>query len=278
MLPNFLIIGAMKAGTTSLYNYLHQHPQIFMPSEKEIHFFNRDENWNRGIAWYEGYFQESDGAMAVGEASPGYTMFPHSPDVPGRIATLIPDARLVYLIRHPIERMRSHYAHRLAYGHETRPIREALLENPLYANMSRYWRQIEQYLGYFEPQQLLAITSEELRRARAETLRQVYDFLGVSAEVGTTELEHEFHRTSQMRVWRSVPRAILRVPGASAAARFISQPLKNRLYERMTSPAVPREQLEISDDLRVRLEDMVRDDVRLLRTFLAPEFSGWGIV
>lgn len=278
MLPNFLIIGAMKAGTTSLYNYLRHHPQILMPTQKEIHFFNRDENWNRGQAWYEGYFQDPNGALAVGEASPGYTMFPHSPDVPTRIATLIPEARLVYLIRHPIERMRSHYAHRLAYDHESRPMQEALLENPLYANMSRYWRQIERYLGHFEPEQLLVITSEELRFSRAETLRQVYDFLGVSAEVRTTELEREFHRTSQLRVWRSVPRAIRDLPGTSAAARFIPAPLKKRLYERLTGPAVPREQLEISDDLRVRLEDMVRDDVGLLRTFLGSEFSGWGIV
>ena len=71
-LPNFLVIGAMKAGTTSLFHYLRDHPQVFLPEEKELYFFTEEDNWHRGLEWYRSRFRGAGDAKAVGEASVGY--------------------------------------------------------------------------------------------------------------------------------------------------------------------------------------------------------------
>lgn len=113
MLPNFLIIGAAKSGTTSLYRYLRDHPQVFMAHSKELKFFASRTRWGFGPGWYAWQCSDADGAVAIGEASPSYTRYPQRRGVPERVAQVLPDARLVYLIRHPIERMRSHYLHRI---------------------------------------------------------------------------------------------------------------------------------------------------------------------
>src|SRR3954447_530769 len=102
MLPNFVIIGTMKGGTTSLYHYLRHHPQVFMTETKELHYFVADKNLSRGLDWYERNFAGAGDAVAVGEASPDYTKYPIHADVPKRMADVMPWARLVYVIRNPV--------------------------------------------------------------------------------------------------------------------------------------------------------------------------------
>src|SRR5207244_732601 len=109
VLPNFLMIGSMKAGTTSLYEYLRTHPQVFMSERKELDYFTTGIDRGLDRDWYEGCFERADGARAVGEASTGYTKFPTHRDVAARVAALLPDVRLIYMIRNPIERMRSQW-------------------------------------------------------------------------------------------------------------------------------------------------------------------------
>src|SRR5918992_1234170 len=118
MLPNFLIIGAAKAGTTSLWAYLREHPQVFMAEPKELHFFVAASNWKRGLGWYESHFDRAKGSVAVGEACGAYSRFPTHRGVPARIAGVVPDARLIYLVRHPIDRMVSNYVLNVRLGVE----------------------------------------------------------------------------------------------------------------------------------------------------------------
>lgn len=94
-LPNFLVIGAMKAGTTSMHRYLDAHPDVFMATQKELNFFIEELNWSKGLGWYEERFAEAGDATARGEASPGYAGYPVRRGVPERIAATLPDARFV---------------------------------------------------------------------------------------------------------------------------------------------------------------------------------------
>ena len=110
MLPNLIVIGAAKCGTTSLHAYLDEHPEIAMSREKELHFFVDRKNWGRGIEWYEAQFDAS--APVRGESSPGYSAYPLYEGVAERMARVVPDAKLVYLVRDPVERVVSHYTHR----------------------------------------------------------------------------------------------------------------------------------------------------------------------
>ena len=205
----------MKAGTTSLYHYLRPHPQVFMPKVKELDFFAEEMNWGRGLDWYRHQFASAPReALALGEASTIYTKFPRYDGVAERMAGVVPDARLIYVIRHPVDRILSHYAHRVASGAETAPIEVAVFDNPIYVDYSRYALQVEQYLEHFPREQLLIVESEELRHHRGPTMRRIYDFLAVDPDYLAPTLSQEFYRTGQRRkyppvVW-SVRRALKR--------------------------------------------------------------------
>ncbi|HEX6283884.1 MAG TPA: sulfotransferase domain-containing protein, partial [Pyrinomonadaceae bacterium] len=175
-LPNFLLIGAMKAGTTSLYHYLQGHPQVFVPEYKAPEYFVAESNFRRGIDWYRKQFAGAGpDAIAVGEASNAYAKYPKFDGVPQRVAECIPDVRLVYIVRDPIARIRSHYQTRSAEGTERLPFDVAVFRNPIYLNYSRYALQIERYLEYFPREQMMVITAEDLRNHRVTTVKAVYE-------------------------------------------------------------------------------------------------------
>src|SRR5690242_11569113 len=135
-LPTFLVIGAMKAGTTSLYEYLRAHPQIFMATPKELHFFPESKHWGDGVDWYTAHFEAGRDDAVRGEISPSYSQADQFPGVAARVAQVVPDAKIVYLVREPVARAQSMYLHEVASGRERRPIEQALREKPMYVNSS----------------------------------------------------------------------------------------------------------------------------------------------
>jgi len=271
VLPNFLVIGAAKAGTTSMYHYLRAHPQVFMPETKELNFFVGNDGWPKGISWYERHFDTAGEALAIGEASPNYTKYPLFSGVPERVAKLVPEIRLVYLVRHPIERFRSGYLDEVRRGRQRNPIETTLASNPGYLAASKYAMQIEQYLEFFPRERLLVVTTEDLRRKRAATMRVVHEFLGVD-DVAPAALTDEFNRTEGKRILRPLARRLRQLPGARAGARLM--PGVSRWLG--TTPLDPG-RAEISPAFEQQLRDLLRDDVRRLRGYLGEDFDGWGI-
>jgi hypothetical protein len=186
MLPTFLIIGAAKSGTTALHGYLRRHPDIAMSRPKELQFFVAEKNWGEGVAWYEEHFAAAidrpEPPLAIGESSPDYSRCTVHAGVPERIASVIPDVRLVYLVRHPLERIRSAYQHAVAHGAERRPIDEAVREVPHYVDDSRYAMQLDRYLEVFDRSRLLVLGNGALRDDRRGTLEAVGRFVGVDPD------------------------------------------------------------------------------------------------
>ena len=271
MLPNFLVIGAAKAGTTSLYHYLRGHPQVFMSERKELNFFVENDGWVKGTSWYERQFEGAGDAVAVGEATPNYSKYPAVPRVPERIAKLIPDVRLIYLIRHPIERYRSGYLDEIRRGRQRGPIEETLITNPDYLDATRYAMQMERYLEHFPREQLLVITSEDLKHDRAATMRVLHRFLGVE-DVTPAALTDEFNRSEGQRVLRPLARKVKRLPGARAVGR-----LAPGASRRIGTRPLDLSRAELSPAFQQRLRALLRDDVRRLRAYLGEDFHGWGI-
>jgi len=265
-LPTFLIIGAMKAGTTSLWSYLGAHPDIYVAPGKELNFFVAERNWSKGLGWYEGRFADAR-SPAKGEASPQYAMVHAFAGVPARIADVVPDVKIVYLIRHPIERMRSHYLHRVASGKEDRPIDRAFLEGLDYLHTSRYAFQLEPYLERFSRESILLVTSEDLRNVRAETLRAVFSFLEVDPNILPAGVEAEEHRTADKRVQSGIGRRL------SAAA---PTPLR-RLISKVTTRTIDPESAVLSEDVRRRVADALRPDLERLKEIAGPGFDAWGL-
>jgi hypothetical protein len=196
-LPHFLLIGAQKAGTTSLYDAIAQHPRVVHALGKGIHFF--DEHAHRGPAWYRSNFPMVRGRL-TGEASPDY--LPH-PLAPARAAALVPAAKLLVVLRDPVERAISHYHHSRALGVEPLPIEEALAAEPerlagefdrlradpradsqalrhhAYVARGRYAEQLVRWLAVFPREQLLAVRFEDLVTDPAPVLTRVFAFLGL---------------------------------------------------------------------------------------------------
>jgi hypothetical protein len=196
-LPDFLILGAQKAGTTALYAYLRWHPHITGPSFKEVSFFDR--HYARGERWYRAHMPVRRSGI-VGEASPSYLFHPLAPD---RVARILPNARLIALLRNPVDRAFSHYQHEVALGREQLSFEEALagegermrgevermLEDPryfshawwnyTYAARGRYAEQLERWFAVFPRDQLLVLLTDELAADTAGTYGRTLDFLGV---------------------------------------------------------------------------------------------------
>ncbi|MGY1809447.1 sulfotransferase family protein [Blastococcus sp. SYSU D00669] len=283
-LPTFLLIGAMKAGTTSLYHYLSAHPQIAVPQYKAPEFFVAESNWDRGIDWYRKQFPPAGPEVrAVGEASNAYTKYPRYQGVPERIASVLPGVRLVYVVRDPIARIRSHYQTRAAEGSERAPFADAVFDDHIYLDYSRYAMQIEQYLAHFPREQLLVITSEDLRSARGETMRRVYEFVGVEPDFASADLERDYYRTSDRAARSPVPLPLRKFLKRRFPATRRFKELENNTLSavrRLTGRGGERPAtapFEISDAVRAKLVAELEDDVRRLRRYLPEGFDGWGI-
>jgi hypothetical protein len=201
MLPDFLIIGAQKGGTTYLYNILRRHPCFKPAVKKEIHFFDTP-GFRRGLDWYRTHFpqqQEVDGRRVItGEASPYYLFFPYTAR---RVAESIPRAKLIALLRNPVDRAYSDYQHTFRQGHETLGFGEALeleeerlrgekekiladesyrsINYRRYSYLSRgiYVDQLKEWHRYFDPEQLLILKSEDFFAGPSETVDIVLEFL-----------------------------------------------------------------------------------------------------
>ena len=150
MLPNFIIIGAEKSGTTTLAKILSDHHEIFMSIPKEPRFFS-DHNWDKGLKWYERLFDNAIGFKAIGEASVAYTWAPESVGTPQRIYDTLGEIKFIYIIRNPLERTISHYRHALFcnWMKKSTSIEDALKITPALIDCSKYFYQLEQYLKYF---------------------------------------------------------------------------------------------------------------------------------
>ncbi len=276
MLPTFLVIGAMKAGTTSLWHHLRAHPQIFTPAEKELAYFIAEKNWGRGQNWYLDQFAGAGDATAIGEASPEYTLAHAYPGVPGRIADLIPDAKLIYLLRDPMKRLRSHYLERLRAGSESRSPERALREHPGYVRASQYAWQLEHYLSHFPREQILLITTEGLRGSYVETMRSVYSFLDVDPGWTPPEVSSRTNTTGEVYLRKESIEKIRDNRLYRAAARLTPAPLR-RLHFRVTTKTLTTSTLELPAELEERIRAQIRPDIMKLRAYMGPGFDGWGI-
>lgn len=184
--PNLFIIGAMKSGTTSLHRYLAAHPQVFMCEPKEPGYFVKELNWKRGPDWYSRLFEPAGDAKVIGESSTHYTKLPSYQGVARRIHDFNPAARLVYVMRDPLDRAISHYWHNvrdLREEAERRDMPAAVRRDPRYIAYSDYAMQLEPYLDLFGRGQITLLTFEELTADPAATVGRLCGWLGLENSV-----------------------------------------------------------------------------------------------
>jgi hypothetical protein len=278
-LPNLVVIGGLKCGTTSLHHYLSLHPQIAMSRPKELNFFVAELNWDLGGEWYASHFDPA--APVRGESSPHYTNLPRFAGVAERMRALLGEGpRLVYMVRDPIDRMLSHYLHNVGGGYERRPLAEALADpDGAYVARSRYAMQLEPYLQQFGAERIAIVSHDELKDRRAATMRRMFELCDVDPAFRSDQFEREWETGSAKSRpgFRLMDRAV-RLPGLRALDRnFDRLPeslrwLVERLVHDPRSGAAPKP--ELPDELRERLVALVRADVERLEEISGRAF-GW---
>jgi hypothetical protein len=272
VLPNFLIIGAQKSGTSALASYLRAHPQVFMPDRKELHFF--DLHWSKGVAWYEAHFTKPEGVLAIGEASPPYLSDPESHE---RMAKVVPEAKLIAILRNPVDRAYSHYWHSRARRREPLEFEEALAAeadriaaapNPRirdrYAYVARgmYLDQLLHLCQYYPRDALSVLTLDELGADPLGTYAKLCTFLGIDPSFAPSHLGDTVYTYRRYR-WKWANRVLARVPKGA---------LKQRLKKlNRTENAYPPMQPHV----RARLIDLFREPNARLGDWLNKDLSSW---
>ena len=278
-LPNLIIVGGLKCGTTSIHHYLGLHPEIQMSKPKELNFFAQELNWDLGLDWYASRF---DGRFAVrGESSPHYTNLPRFRGVPERIKRHCPDARLIYMVRDPIKRILSHWVHATGAGYETGEMVEVLSQpDTSYMNRSKYWMQLQPYLEHFEREQIEIIAQEELQSEREETMRKAFAFAGVDESFTSEQFDREWEKSSAKESDKyQFMEKLIKLPGFRSFDRNF-----DRLPERMRwmvekvvhdpdKPSAPKPKL--SDEAEAKIKSCFTKDVAALKEFAGRDFAGW---
>lgn len=274
-LPDFVIIGAMKAATTSLHYYLNLHPQISMSKEKELNFFVKERNWGKGLDWYKSNFNGEKPFR--GEASPNYTNFPLFKGVPERMHSVVPDIKLIYLVRDPIERILSQYVHKVADGGESRSLEQALsrFKANRYICRSQYFMQLEHYLKVFPDEKILVVSSEDLINNNRAVIKCVFEFLNVDSFFYHDKFVNILHKSSRKRRKSQTAQFLRR---KSVIKNIDKLPYSFRSYIDWLvfwpfSRNVNRPVL--SETLKQRIIDYLRDDIEQLRRFTGHKYSEW---
>lgn len=285
-LPNFIIIGGMKCGTTSLHQYLGEHPEVQrLPGIKETNFFSGPPEGipyplgSRRIARRSEYESLFDERYPVrGEASPCYALFPRRKGVPERMSKLIPDAKLIYLVRDPVERAISQYHFSVSVENEKRTIEQALsdLDDPvsLYTCPGLYAMQLERYLRHFPQEQILVLEQERLHHDRSGSLRRVFHFLGVDDAFWSPRFEEEFNTGGERRSYSRlmILQRRLRATPLARLPRSLRRPLR-RSVERLVTTPLERDPL--SEAAAERLAEFYAPDSERLSALTGMPFVEW---
>jgi len=281
-LPDFLVIGAAKAGTSALYQYMREHPQIFMPA-KEIRYFaydggeearDREERFGKhhfevkSLEAYEALFTPADPSLSWGEIAPIYL---ESPSAPRRIRELIPDVRLIASLRNPVHRAFSGYVMQVRSGREHRPVHEAFDPAAHHVQAGFYHAQIKRYLDLFPREQLMLILYEEFARDNKRTLRDTFEFLGVDPDFEPPL--HQKHNVStypKSRLFNSLienrlTRDVLRPAMPGWLRHFARRAKKSNLGKPPRIPPV----------IQAHLLDIYREDILRLQDLTRLDLASW---
>jgi hypothetical protein len=272
-LPNFLIVGAPKCGTTSLYQYLRQHPDVYMSPLKEPRYFPcfgvlPGERVERNRAEYERLFDGAKAERAIGEASPNYL---HAPEAPERIAAELPNVKVIVSLRNPADRAYSSYLGRVRRGVEKRPIEAALQPGNYYFDTSLYHDALARYFATFGNSRVKVVLFDDLARDTAAALRDLCAFLDIAPNAAIDTQAR--HNVGLMPKWPALDR--IAVHAATAARDLLPVSMRGtglatRLRRLWLRPPPP-----LPAALRASLLHAFEPDIRRTGKLIGRDLSGW---
>ena len=274
-LHNLIVIGDMKCGTSILHYNLGLHPEITMSREKELYFFNGGRSWDKGIDWYRSQFPA--GTRWRGESCPSYTRAPACEGVAERMHQIIPDARLVYMVRHPVDRIVSHYVHRVAIGQESRPIEEAVSDFPNreYVQRSRYFFQLSKFLRLYPASQIRVVTLESFKEDPDGAMAEIFRFLDIDDCFTSPEFSTVRHKSSHKGKKNRVG-LMLKWLSDTRPAKVFPTDFRMRMGRLLYAPFTKKmERPVLSSARRKQLLDYLEDDIAGLEQHTGLDLSHW---
>lgn len=303
-LPTFFIIGATKSGTSSLYFYLKQHPDVFMPVVKEPHFFAYEPDTEvrevvagqlrknaftvTQVERYRELFRNASVQRARGEAS---AMYIYLPGTAARIRSYLPEAKLIVILRNPVQRAYSAYLHQIREGKESLPTFIAALGAeekrmaegwaPLYhyQNMGFYFRQLSRFYEQFSTEQIKVFLYEDLERSSGEVTRAIFNFIGVD-DTFVPDMKTKYNVTGVPQN-RSLHRVygFLKKPNAfkNWGKQFLSLTVRDRVKKRLVAQLEAKNLRKppLSEEAKARLLAVYRPDILQLQDLLGRDLSHW---
>ena len=269
-----VIIGAMKCGTTSLYNYLIQHPEICPCKIKESHFFNRDEEYNKGMEYYRNLwdFDEKRHKSAL-EASVGYTMKHMFPETAERLAKAPFDFKFIYIMRDPIERIESHHAHSLRGGWIDHPISEGPTRHAI--ETTKYFSQLKEYYDRFPAENILLLDFNEMKADASGIMKKIARFLGLDETFYDYSFEsYNTHSAGNSRLYQRLRKVSL----VQKMARVFPEGAKSRVLKtlvKVTGEKVKKEDYTLSKDQIGEIIAELMPDLESLRVEHNFDISKW---
>lgn len=283
-LPNFLIIGAAKSGTTTLFQYLNQHPQVYLPVKKEPNFFGKDENYAKGLETYAAMFAEAKPDQVCGEASTDYTKWPNFPESAARIAQTLPQVKLIYIMRNPIDRAYSYYTQVNRY----RPIQETfedyICRTTEALDTSHYVLQIKQYLQFFPRESVLFLLLEDITKQPDLIVRQVCRFIGIDDQIDCTKgvlIANQGKQVFEDTIRGKITAPLKSIPLVAATATLLPQEWRNQAYNFLQKSAYGKgiRNQYAPQPMRPETRRMLIDKFRIpnqeLAEFLNRDLSHW---
>jgi len=269
--PDFIIAGTQKCATTWLYESLYEHPEIYLPETDSVHYF--DMNYHRGSDWYETHFPDSPDDRLIGEETPSYI---RSERAPGRIHKDLGDVKLIFCVRHPIDRAYSHYWHEKGKDKIEFEFDELFDNYDLYQSWIEpglYYKQIGRYREYFDDDDIKMMFFGDLVEDDADYLRQAHEFLGVAVDYEPSVLREKVNEARH-----DMPVALRRVRDVvreTAPDQVVDS--VRPAYRSAKSLVFDRSEYEegVDPDTRERLADVFADDVRALESWTGRDLSHW---
>ena len=279
MIDNFaLIIGAMKCGTTSLFSYLAQHPQIAACQKKETFFFSANNCWNRGFEWYQSLWDWNPNIHKIAlEASVDYTRIPTYPNAAERIASLGERAnfKFIYILRNPLERIESHYTHGLAQNWEStqKPLAEEI--HPELIEASQYSRQIQEYYQRFSAENILLVNFEDLKKEPLTLFKTIANFLQIDPDYEFQGLNKVYNANNQRitneQLWRSLRKNKL----LKSLRKHISEQQKQKIYNFFGKKI--DNNVKLLPEQRKMVWHLLEDDLNQLQQKYQFDISRWEV-
>ena len=268
--PDFIIIGAMKSATSSLHVQLASHPGIFMSEPKEPNFFSDDAEYRRGTDFYSNFFADATEGNLCGESSTHYTKLPDYPNTVARMKAFVPDVRLIYVMRHPIDRLVSHYIHQWTQNVIRCDINEAIDRYPELINYGRYSYQLEPYFRAFGKHSVLPVFFQAVRHQPQRELERIARFIRYRDSVTwKKELGDQNVSTERLRQFRGYQLLVDSAPMALLRRTFVPQSIRDMVKARLSMKARP----VLHDASLARLESLFDEDLRILSKWLGADLN-----